>query len=105
MKRREFIALLGGAAWPISTRAQQPESKRRIGMLMNLTPDDPEAQVRISALMQGLQELGWSIGRNLRVDFRWGGDADRYKRGAEELSPAHAGPPVSINDTSRPHTK
>jgi putative tryptophan/tyrosine transport system substrate-binding protein len=52
---------------------------------MNLTPGDPEAQTRIAGFMQGLQELGWAVGRNLRVDYRWGGDADRYRIGAEEL--------------------
>jgi putative ABC transport system substrate-binding protein len=87
VKRRDFITLLGSAAaaLPLKARAQQAERMRRIGVLMNLTPGDPEAQTRIAAFMQGLQELGWAIGRNLRVDYLWGGDADRYRRGAEEL--------------------
>ena len=86
LKRREFITLLGGAAaWPLAAHAQQTGTMRRIGVLMNLTPGDPEAQTRIAALMQGLQELGWGLGRNLRVDYRWGGDANRYRKGAEEL--------------------
>jgi putative ABC transport system substrate-binding protein len=86
MNRRQMIAALGGAAtWPIAARAQQRERMRRVGVLMNLTPGDPEAQTRIAALMQGLQELGWAVGRNVRVDYRWGGDADRYRGGAEEL--------------------
>jgi putative ABC transport system substrate-binding protein len=58
---------------------------RRVGVLMNLSAGDPEAQTRIAAFVQGLQELGWAVGRNLRVDFRWGGDPSRYRTGAEEL--------------------
>ena len=87
MNRREFITLLGGAAvaWPLAAQAQQPEHRRRIGVLMNLTSDDPEAQTRIAGFTQGLQELGWSVGRNLRLDYRWGGDPDRFRRSAEEL--------------------
>jgi len=87
VKRREFITLLGGAAvaWPLAAQAQQPEHRRRIGVLMNLTSDDPEAQTRIAGFTQGLQELGWSVGRNLRLDYRWGGDPDRFRRSAEEL--------------------
>ena len=69
MKRREFITLLGGAAaaWPMAARAQQPERMRRIGVFMNLASDDPDAQARIGALLQGLQQYGWTIGGNLRV--------------------------------------
>ena len=68
MKRRQFITLLGGAAaWPLAARAQQPDLMRRIGVLMNTAADEPEAQARLTAFMQGLQELGWSVGRNLRV--------------------------------------
>jgi putative ABC transport system substrate-binding protein len=92
MRRREFLSLLGSAAvaWPLGGRAQQVERMRRIGVLMNLASDDPEAQTRIAGYTQGLQELGWAVGRNVRVDYRWGGDADRYRadryrRGAEEL--------------------
>jgi len=88
LKRREFITLLGGAAvtWPLAARAQQPERVRRIGVLMPFTADDPEAQARMLAFAQGLQHLGWSIGRNLRIDIRWGaGDADRNRRYAAEL--------------------
>jgi len=70
MKRREFIFALGGAAvgWPLAARAQQTERVRRIGVLMNTTPDEPDSQARITALAQGLQEAGWAIGRNLRID-------------------------------------
>jgi len=87
VRRREFITLLGGAgAWPLTAGAQQGERVRRIGVLMNLAADDPEAQVRLAAFHQGLQELGWTVGRNLRIDTRWGaGDADRYRRYSTEL--------------------
>ena len=88
MRRREFIAVLGGAmvAWPLAARAQQPERIRRIGMLMNLAADDPESQRRMTAFVQGLQQLGWTDGRNVRIDVRWGAaDADRYRRYAAEL--------------------
>jgi putative ABC transport system substrate-binding protein len=86
MKRREFITLLGGAAfaWPLATRAQ--ERVRRVGILMNLAADDSEAQTYLAAFQQGMQELGWSVGRNLRVDLRWGaGDAERTRRYSAEL--------------------
>jgi putative tryptophan/tyrosine transport system substrate-binding protein len=73
VRRRLFITLLGGAAaWPLAARAQQSEGMRRIGVLMNLTADDPEGQARITAFAQGLQETGWTIGRNVRIDYRWG---------------------------------
>ena len=87
MKRREFIAALGGAAaWPVVARAQQPERMRRIGVLMATTPDEPDSQARLSALHQGLQEAGWSIGRNVQIDVRWsGGDAARLRKDAAEL--------------------
>jgi putative tryptophan/tyrosine transport system substrate-binding protein len=72
MRRREFVTMLGGAAaWPLVTRAQQGERVRRIGMLMASTADDPEYQARIAAFQQGLQQLGWSDGRNVRIDARW----------------------------------
>ena len=88
MKRREFITLLGGAAaaWPLAAHAQQPERMRRIGVLTNLAADDPEAQTRVGAFLQGLQEFGWAVGRNMRIDFRWGGgDAEKTRRYATEL--------------------
>jgi putative tryptophan/tyrosine transport system substrate-binding protein len=87
MRRREFIALIGGAAaWPLAARAQQGERVRRIGVLMNLAADDPEALARLAAFHQGLQEAGWVVGRNLRIEYRWGaGDADRFRRYAAEL--------------------
>jgi len=89
VNRREFIALLGGtaaAAWPLAAQAQQPEQVRRIGVLTNLVADDPEAQARVGAFLQGLQELGWAVGRNMRIEYRWGaGDADRTRGYAAEL--------------------
>jgi putative tryptophan/tyrosine transport system substrate-binding protein len=73
MRRREFVTLLGGAvaAWPLTSRAQQAQPMRRIGMLIGFAEVDVEAQARISALRQGLQELGWSEGRNIRTDYRF----------------------------------
>src|SRR5262245_40590670 len=80
MRRREFIALVGGAAaaWPLAARAQQGERVRRVGVLQNFAADDSEGQVRLTAFGQGLQQLGWRVGRNLRIDYRWSvGDAER----------------------------
>ena len=87
MKRREFITLGGAAAaWPVAARAQQAERIRRVGVLMNLTADDPEVPGRVAAFAQGLGELGWTIGRNVRIDYRWGAnDPDRGRRYADEL--------------------
>jgi ABC-type uncharacterized transport system substrate-binding protein len=89
MKRREFITLLGGVAtaWPLAARAQQTAAKvRRIGVLTNLASDDPESLSRIGAFLQGLQELGWTDGRNVRIDYRWGvGDPARNAKYAAEL--------------------
>jgi ABC-type uncharacterized transport system substrate-binding protein len=89
LKRREFITLLGGAAvaWPLAARAQQRERMRRIGVLMALAADDPEGQARLTAFVQGLQELGWTDGRNVQIDYRWpAGDAERIRRYAAELA-------------------
>jgi putative tryptophan/tyrosine transport system substrate-binding protein len=88
MKRHEFVTLLGGAvaAWPLAARAQQSGRMRRIGVLTGFAENDPEAQRRIAAFMQGLAELGWSNGRNVRVDFRWGSANPDLIRGyAEEM--------------------
>jgi putative ABC transport system substrate-binding protein len=104
MRRREFITLLGSAvASPLTARAQQPERLRRIGVLMALAADDPEATPRIAAFAQALQRLGWTDGRNVRIDYRWSaGDADRIRTYAAELialAPdvilAHAAPSVA----------
>jgi putative tryptophan/tyrosine transport system substrate-binding protein len=87
--RRRFIAMLSGAAagWPLAARAQPTtERVRRIGVLMNTTADDSEGQARIAAFHQGLQEWGWTLGRNVRIDVRWGAvDADNSRRYAAEL--------------------
>jgi putative ABC transport system substrate-binding protein len=88
MKRREFIALLSGAAaaWPLAARAQQGERMRRIGVLMSLAETDPEAQARVAAFRKGLQTLGWAEGRNVRIDIRWAAsDAALMQRFAKEL--------------------
>jgi putative ABC transport system substrate-binding protein len=87
LKRREFIILLGSvAAWPFPARTQQGERVRRIGFLMHLAADDPEGQRRVAAFLQGLQEAGWAVGRNLDIEMRWAaGEADRYRRYAEEI--------------------
>jgi putative ABC transport system substrate-binding protein len=88
VKRREFITLLSGAAaaWPLAARAQQLERMRRIGVLMNIAADDPQAQSRFEAFLQGLQPLGWTVGRNLQIDVRWAAaDADLFRRYATEL--------------------
>ena len=87
LKRREFITLLGGAAtWPLAARAQQGERMRRIGVLMHLAADDPEGQSRLAAFLQGLQEAGWDVGRNVTIDVRWAAaDVESMKRFAKEL--------------------
>jgi len=89
MIRREFITLLGGAAaaiWPLVARAQQSERMRLVGVLMHATSDEPESQARIVAFAQGLQEAGWSVGRNVRIETRWStGDVSRLRRDAAEL--------------------
>jgi putative ABC transport system substrate-binding protein len=91
MRRRAFIAALGGAAMlPFSRRAahaQQTGRMRRVGVLMNLASDDPEGQARVAAFLQGLQETGWAVGRNVRIDIRWGGaDTERIRTSVQELA-------------------
>ena len=88
IQRREFITLLGGAAtaWPVAARGQQGERMQRVGVLMAIAADDPQSQRRMTAFVQGLQELGWTDGRNIRIDTRWtGGDTGRIRRQAAEL--------------------
>src|SRR5262249_61031554 len=88
MRRREFIKVIGGAAatWPVAVRAQLTERMRRIGVLMTTSLGDPEKQVRTKAFLQGMQELGWTEGRNIRFDVRWdGGTADAARKTAAEL--------------------
>ena len=116
--RRKILATLGGAAaaCPLAARAQQGERMRRIGVLMSLAANDAQGQARLTAFLQGLQQLGWIDGRNVRIDTRWGaGDADRTHRYAAELvassepsacrsfdgsgtSPCYAGPPCHLAD-------
>ena len=88
VKRREFITLLGGAAagWPLAARAQQGERMRRIGVLSNIAEDDPQMKARFGAFRQGLEKLGWSEGRNVRIDTRFGAaDAEQMQARAKEL--------------------
>jgi putative ABC transport system substrate-binding protein len=88
VNRRAFITLLGGAAasWPLGARAQQREDTRRIGVLMNTAADDPEGHARIAVFHRGLQEWGWTLSRNARIDVRWGAlDAESSRRYAAEL--------------------
>jgi len=87
MKRREFITLLGGAAaWPLTARAQQRERVRLIGVLGILGKEDAEATARAAAFQQALADLGWTVGRNVQIDYRWaGGDTDRLRKYAAEL--------------------
>src|SRR3974390_104513 len=93
MLPREFITLLGGAAasslWPLAARAQKP-AVPRIGVLMTSAADNPETQARSAAFLQGLQQLGWTVGRNVRIDWRWSTfDRDRYRALAAELVALH----------------
>jgi ABC-type uncharacterized transport system substrate-binding protein len=88
LKRREFITLLGGAAtsWPLTARAQQPERMRRIGVLSGLAADDQDNKVRLAAFQQRLQQLGWTDGHNVRIDYRFAAaNAENYRKYAAEL--------------------
>ena len=87
VKRREFITLLGGvAAWPVVSHAQQPDRMRRIGVLLPLSGDDPEAKVRLNAFLSGLQENGWEEDRSIILDIRYGdGRTDRIRTEAANL--------------------
>jgi putative ABC transport system substrate-binding protein len=100
MRRREFIKLIAGApvAWPLTARAQQPEHVRRIGVLMSSAADDPDGQTRLTGFLQGLQEFGWSAGRNIRIEYRWApGEADRRRYAVELVALA---PDVLMASTS-----
>src|SRR5262245_59506134 len=103
MRRREFLGVLGGAAvgWPLAAHAQQPERIRRIGVLTGITGEDSETKVRISAFVQELQRLGWTEGRNVRVDFRAGaGNAVATRKYAAEL--VALGPDVLLASGASP---
>ncbi len=112
MRRREFLGVLGGAAaaWPLAARAQQAERMRRIGMLLPAAADDPEFQARVGVFLQELALLGWTIGRNARIDTRWGAanaaDIRRYAAELAALAPdvilAHgSGPVVALLQVTR----
>ena len=100
MRRRDFISLLGGAiAWPVVTRAQPSERMRRIGVLMSFAEDDPGAKSRTAALIESLEQLGWTIGRNVQIDIRWGAaDPALSRKYAAEL--ATAAPDVILSGAS-----
>ena len=103
MNKREFITLIGGAAaaWPVAGHAQQPERMRRIGVLMNRAADNPEGQDRLAAFHQGLRELGWTDGHNVRIDVRWGaGEAERTRKYVAEL--VALGPDVILASGDHP---
>jgi putative tryptophan/tyrosine transport system substrate-binding protein len=86
MRRRQFLALLGGAAaWPLTAHAQQSGGMRRVGILMPFTERDPEGQTRVTAFREGLQKLGWTEGRDIRIDYRWASDATLMPQFAKEL--------------------
>jgi putative ABC transport system substrate-binding protein len=88
MRRREFITLVGGAAaaWPLATHAQQADRMRRIGMLMAYAENDAQGQAYIAVFRERLEKLGWTEGRNIRIDHRWGAlDSDSSQRLAKEL--------------------
>jgi putative ABC transport system substrate-binding protein len=88
MRRREFIVGLGSAAaWPAVARAQQGGPMRRIGVLSTLAADDPDGRAQIEAFLRGLAQLGWTDGRNVRIDYRWGsGNVDSIRKSAAELA-------------------
>jgi putative ABC transport system substrate-binding protein len=88
MRRRQFVTLLGGAAaWPVAAHAQRPNPMRRVAVISQLAADDPEVQARMAAFHRGLQEAGWSVGRNVRIDYRWGraGDSELTRQHIAEV--------------------
>jgi hypothetical protein len=106
MNRREFITLLSGAAaaWPLAVRAQQPDQVRRIGVLMSVPENDPEAQAWLGTFSEGLQQLGWTAGRNIRLDYRWAApfDAESRQRVAKELVAMPARPASASQSSLAP---
>ena len=101
MKRREFITLVGGAAaaWPLAARAQPTERVRRIGMLVAYSKDDPEDQRRRVVFQESLQHLGWTVGRNIHIEYRWyGGEPERARVMAKEL--VEIGPDMIVAGTT-----
>src|SRR5215218_406900 len=87
MRRRDLIALIGGAAagWPLAARAQQPERVRRIGVLVGLAEDNPGGKARLAGFRQRLESLGWSEGRNVRIDYRFAAAGTQVQLRAKEL--------------------
>ena len=101
MRRREFLGVLGGgaAAWPLTARAQQPSRMRRVGVLTPFAADDAEGHARLTAFAQGLQQLGWTVGQNVRIDYRWGdGKPATMRKLANELN--SLAPDVILADSS-----
>jgi len=96
MRRREFIGAIGAwVAWPLVAQAQQPDRIRRIGVLMNLAADDHEGPPRVTAFTQALEQLGWKVGRDVKIDYRWAaGEAELYRKYAvrETRRPPGPGP-------------
>jgi putative ABC transport system substrate-binding protein len=103
VKRRNFITLLGGAAaWPFGARAQQRDRMRTIGVLTPFAADDAEGHARLTAFAQGLQQLGWTVGQNIRIDYRWGdGQPASMRKLADEL--ASLAPDVILAIPARPY--
>src|SRR5215472_7192829 len=102
MRRRDFITLIGGAAaaWPRAARAQRTErTPQRLAVLMALAPDDPEARLRVTAFEQGLRELGWRDGRNIRIDYHWASDDPERLRGEAAALVATAPDLIFANST------
>ena len=93
LRPREFVTLLGGRhAWPLAARAQQSDRMRRVGVLMCVAANDPEGQARLAAFLQGLQQLGWIVGRNVRIDIRWSaGNIDRHSQVRDRVGRARVG--------------
>ena len=106
MTRREFINLLADAAtaWPLAARAQQRTRVRRIGVLMPLAADDPVAQGRNAAFLQGLQQLGWTVGQNIQIEYRWSGGNDEVISSSNERAAACASFVVNSATRAPPQT-
>lgn len=105
MRRREFITFIGGTAftWPLAARAQQSEGMRRTGLLQGLAADDPVAQANNAAFVQGLQQLGWTDGRNVHIDFRFGaGNANNRRKNAEEIAALAPDVVLAVSQTLGP---
>ena len=104
MRRREFITLIGGAAaWPLAARAQQTDRMRRIGVLLPATADDTVFQARVGVFLQELALLGWTIGRNVRVDIRWASaNANEIRRHAAELAALTPDVILATGDSTMP---